>query len=177
MTKTFAGVGSRETPPDILKQMEVIGETLAKLRFTLRSGGAYGADSAFMKSYQQAKGKMEIFLPWESYNGWNLSLKDDQYAYGCSYDAIQIAEMFHPAWNRCTEGARKLHGRNVHIIGGATLDKPVDFIVCWTKDGTAIGGTGLAMRIAEHFKIKVFNLYFNHTTEELEEYVQDAIAV
>ena len=44
--KYYAGVGSRETPPDVLKTMLKIGRYLAVKGYTLRSGGAKGADTA-----------------------------------------------------------------------------------------------------------------------------------
>lgn len=43
----YAGIGSRQTPDDILELMHRIGSTLAINGFTLRSGGAVGADTAF----------------------------------------------------------------------------------------------------------------------------------
>ena len=42
----YAGVGSRETPQDVLKIMWKIGKHLADKGYTLRSGGARGADAA-----------------------------------------------------------------------------------------------------------------------------------
>ena len=45
--KWYTGVGSRETPSDILEVMESVGYALASQGWTLRSGGAVGADQAF----------------------------------------------------------------------------------------------------------------------------------
>ena len=47
MTKYFAGIGSRETPQDILKLMTKSAYRLEQLGYVLRSGGARGADKAF----------------------------------------------------------------------------------------------------------------------------------
>lgn len=47
MMKIYAGIGSRKTPKKILEQMRNISSFLAKEGYTLRSGGADGADSAF----------------------------------------------------------------------------------------------------------------------------------
>lgn len=47
MSKIYTGIGSRETPPDILELMTKIARFMFKQGFTLRSGGADGADSAF----------------------------------------------------------------------------------------------------------------------------------
>ena len=43
----YAGIGSRETPGLMLGAFARIGEFLAKKGYTLRSGGADGADTAF----------------------------------------------------------------------------------------------------------------------------------
>ena len=49
---TYAGVGSRETPPEILAEMTKIAQELAAKKYSLQSGGAIGADMAFEgKSY------------------------------------------------------------------------------------------------------------------------------
>ena len=71
---------------------------------------------------------------------------------------MEIAAPLHPAWNRCSPAVRKLHARNVSILLGETLDRPVDAAVCWTAEGRGTGGTGMAIRIAEAHGIPVFNL-------------------
>ena len=47
VNNTYAGIGSRETPKEILKEMTKIGQELESKGYTLRSGGAIGADKAF----------------------------------------------------------------------------------------------------------------------------------
>lgn len=136
----YAGIGSRETPHDTLEVMKRIGAHYAYHDYILRSGGAKGADQAF-----------EFHVP--------AHLKQIFYARDATAEAIQYASHFHPAWDRCNEYARQLHGRNAMIILGATLDRPVDAVVCWTKDGTDVGGTGLGMRIAKANDIQIYNLF------------------
>ena len=58
----YAGIGSRETPPDILREMEGTAHTLNGMRYVLRSGGARGADSAFQNG---SGGNAQIFLAKE----------------------------------------------------------------------------------------------------------------
>ena len=43
----YAGIGSRNTPKEVLDVFESIGKYLALQGFVLRSGGADGADRAF----------------------------------------------------------------------------------------------------------------------------------
>jgi hypothetical protein len=71
---------------------------------------------------------------------------------------MDMAKQFHPAWNRCSPGARKLHARNCFQVMGRDLNSPVDFIICWTRGGLGGGGTGQALRIAKHYNIPVFDL-------------------
>jgi hypothetical protein len=51
-----------------------------------------------------------------------------------------------------------MHARNVQIILGAKLSQPVQFVLCWTPRGKAVGGTAMGMRIAEAYGIEVRNL-------------------
>lgn len=144
---TYAGIGSRETPADVLQTMSRIAQYLGEHNYTLRSGGCVGADTAFelgAKSYST-----EIYLPWRGYNN-HLSNR-----YYIPDVAFKLAKEFHPAWERCSVGARKLHARNGQIILGTNLDNPVDFVVCW-HNGT--GGTMQGVRIAQSYGIPVINL-------------------
>ena len=74
-------------------------------------------------------------------------------------ESMLHAAKFHPAWNKLNLIAKKLHGRNSMIIMGEKLDNPVDFVLCYTTDGKASGGTGQGIRIANYYNIPVFNLY------------------
>ena len=143
----YAGIGSRTTPDDILDVMTLVAEKLATLGYILRSGGAQGADSAFEKGAGLAK---EIFRPKHA-----------------TAEAIEIASKFHPAWHNCNDYVQKLHGRNSQIILGLSLDKPVDFLLCWTPGGKGIGGTGMGISIASHYNIPIKNLFDEKTLEEV----------
>jgi peptidoglycan/xylan/chitin deacetylase (PgdA/CDA1 family) len=77
-------------------------------------------------------------------------------------DAYVIAEKYHPAWTRCSPGAKKLHARNSHQILGKDLQTPCDFVVCWS-DGS--GGTEQALRIAKDYNVPIYNFYENGLEE------------
>ena len=145
---TYAGIGSRETPKDILELMTRIANFLGERGYTLNSGGATGADEAF----RIGANNKNIFLPWKGYN------KIASYHTTVPQQAIDIAEAFHPNWDACNDAVRKLHGRNAQIVLGSRLNEPVEFVICWTPDGKASGGTGLAIRMAQELDIPVFNL-------------------
>jgi hypothetical protein len=148
MIKIYAGIGARKTPNHILRDMTFISKKLDNEGYILRTGGALGADNAFLKGSTNS----EVFLPWKYYNGEvssNISPSEEAFA---------IAEKFHPAWYNCTSSTRSLHARNAHIILGNELNDPVNFVICYTPRGELIGGTALGIRIAEHYKIPIFNL-------------------
>lgn len=149
---TYAGIGSRKTPPNILRVMENLAYLLAPYSI-LRSGGASGADTAFEFGAQTAYGKREIYLPWQGYKG-----RRDSAILEPSPEAFQIAAEYHPNWAVCNEVARALHARNSHIVLGKRLDDPVEVVICWTPQAKGGGGTGQTLRIARDREIEVWDL-------------------
>ena len=153
MKRIYAGIGSRETPLTICAEMTQIAEQLDLFGFTLRSGGADGADTAFENGVLLEA--PQVFIPWKGFNSRKGILVPD----AVSLEAAKIASKFHPNWERLTYGARKLHTRNVAQVLGSDLKTPCDFVICWTKDGKASGGTGQALRIAAAYNVKIYNLF------------------
>jgi len=133
----YAGIGSRETPPDVLDAFERLGYWLSNKGYILRSGHADGADSAFERGCIRANGEMEIYIPWKGFNG-----SASQYILKDNDGAMNIASRFHPAFDRLSQGAQKLQARNSYQVLGYDLNTPSVFIVCWTKNGKGSGGTG-----------------------------------
>ena len=156
MIKYYAGVGSRKTPPDVLRKMTACAKWLQALSVCLRSGGAAGADSAFEAGSNDLK---EIFLAGQA-----------------TGEALVMASRVHPAWHRCSEYAKNLHARNCFQVFGRGLDDPVGFVVCWTPCGSertsecgiATGGTGTAIRLADNAGIPVFNMRNGPVRERIE---------
>lgn len=153
MNSSYAGIGSRETPDNILKLMRSIAWRLAEEGWTLRSGHAPGADQAFELG---AGEKCEIYLPWPSFED-RVKILGEKIP-SPSMAAMEMAKQFHPAWNFLKQGARKLHARNCHQVLGRNLDDPVETVICWTEGGGLKGGTAQALRIAAHHDIKIKNL-------------------
>lgn len=147
----YTGIGSRQTPADILTGVSRIAERLAMKGWTLRSGAAWGADSAFERGCDAAKGKKEIFLPWRYFNSRESEFQT------VSQEAMEIAAKHHPAWHRCDSFARRLHGRNVYQVLGFDLKTPTNVVICWTQDGQLVGGTATALRIADDHDIPIIN--------------------
>ena len=152
----YAGVGSRETPDDVLQEMEDLAVEFEKMNLILRSGGAKGADSAFEKG---AGDKKEIIIPSDNFKGRSTTQSGVYELSQYWYENLEpTAKNFHPAWEKCSPFVKRLHTRNVAVVLGVHEDQPVKFVICWTKDGKATGGTGQAMRIAWNKGIPVINL-------------------
>lgn len=146
----YAGVGSRETPPEVLSLMRELAFELGEAGWVLRSGAADGADAAFEAGLAPEHAR-EIWLPAPRFNRHPSKLFP-------SAAAFELAAKVHPAWNRCNAFARKLHARNCHQVLGADLDDPVAMVVCWTAGGRGAGGTGQALRLAKLHEIPIFDL-------------------
>ncbi|MCK5607871.1 hypothetical protein KAR91_38685 [Candidatus Pacearchaeota archaeon] len=164
MSKYYTGVGSRNTPGDIQEMMRKIGNHLYDRGWTLRSGGAKGADSAF-EAYVPRKGKV-IYRPHDS-NDW------------CEEIAANLHPMGSTKFFNMSDFVIGLHGRNIkQVLGNDPERKPIPskFLICWTKDAVKThmqrsfdtGGTGTAISVADqcHLRgldgvygsIEVFNL-------------------
>lgn len=146
MTKYYTGIGARSTPRDVCLLMNRLAQYLERRDWTLRSGGAEGADLAFEEPI--------------------LRLKQIFYANQATDEAMDLAARYHPKWQSLDKYARRLHGRNVFQVLGPDLQTPSRFVVCWTRDGAVsghershnTGGTGTAISIAGAHDIPVFNL-------------------
>jgi hypothetical protein len=159
--KSYAGIGSRNTPIRIQMTMTKIGAWLEAKGYVLRSGGAKGADKAFEKNV--------------------MHLKEIYYADDATPATMDIAKHYHPAWNNCSAYAQKLHGRNAfQVLGEPLYLIPSEFVICWTPDGCEkhstrtiqTGGTGTAISIASENNIRVYNLANESSVAELRLFLQ-----
>ncbi len=154
--RPYAGIGSRQAMPPLCAWITDIATWLAGRGYTLRTGGAHGCDRAFMSGAVNP----EVYVPWRGFNGLPWLPFDTE-------GAERIAARFHPAWSRLSQGARKLHTRNVPQVLGADLASPVEFVLCWTPDGKDSGGTGQAIRIARAHGVPVYNLFHRDDYDRL----------
>lgn len=155
----YAGIGSRETPPEILPLMTEIAGLMEDRGWMLRSGGASGADSAFEAGVKNPE-RMEIYLPSPYFNkksSRNIGFIDAPQLASFSR-ALKTVDLFHPAPGKLGDFARKLMARNAMQVLGSSLEDPSDLVIAWTKDGKMVGGTSQALRMARHYKIPVLNL-------------------
>lgn len=165
-SEVYAGVGSRETPPDVLAKMEAVGRILAAKGLILRSGGAIGADSAFERGSDAAGGKKEIFIAWQKISNDRKAAKvpgadKDIVGYDAEDERIAsavIAALRTRPWAERGPGDKALQSRNVRQVLGLRKDSPVGAVLAYTKDGLLKGGTATAIQIAVDRGIPVVNL-------------------
>ena len=170
--KFYTGIGSRETPPGVEPMIQEICTFLNKLEYTLRSGGAPGADSKFETNFL---GEKEIYQPWKGFNGNKSDLFLDSMDIEIVDKARQIAKEHHPSWNNLSEPAKKLMTRNTFQVLGKDLKSPSKFVVCWTQGGGIKGGTGQAMRISKSLNVPIFNLFNKDSMYKLKIFVNSII--
>jgi hypothetical protein len=173
--KYYTGIGSRETPAVILDLMQEVAYGLALAGYTLRSGGAKGADTAFERGSDRYRmSQKEIYIPWKGFNGETGGIKPlILNELGYQFQAEQLASTIHPNWNACSQGAKLLHTRNVYQVLGQDIDYPSKFLLCYaqpTPNGVK-GGTNTAVQIAYRYDVPVFNLYFDEVVKRFESYV------
>jgi hypothetical protein len=169
----YAGIGSRKTPASIMSVMSRLARALEGKGFTLRSGAAEGADAAFEAGVRS--GRKEIYLPWPGFNRHTSALSKQH------PKASEIARELHPVWDRLSQGAQKLHSRNVHQVLGADLKTPSKFVVAWTPDAAksakevtaSTGGTGMAIKIADRHGVPVFNLANENDLKRILKFIED----
>ncbi len=167
MPSAYAGIGSRETPAEVLALMELLARALAQRDWTLRSGMSPGADQAFYRGAVRGVGKIELFLPWPGFEADVLirgvgpePLIQEQ----ASPAAHEMAASFHPDWEKVSAVERDLLARDIHEVLGRDLAAPVALVLCWTPDGDLdgngprAGGTGQTLRVANAHAVPVLNL-------------------
>ena len=142
----YAGIGARDTPPQVITKMQKIGRLLGEGGFVLRSGAADGADSAFERGADEARGPKEIFLPERGFMGRQPDGK--QVFLHVTEAHHEMARKYHPIFDRLSPKAKNLMARNGSQLHGLSLDDPSRLVICWTEGGKVKGGTGQALRMA-----------------------------
>jgi hypothetical protein len=167
----YAGVGSRETPEEILELMRRISVALYAQGFALSSGDAEGADTAFyegalLSPHFHTLGA-RIYLAWNGVRNRYHDPKNyffDASKFATWETANSIALEARGSWEGMGRGGIAMHTRNVFQIMGACLTDPVRSIVYWGKPvgktEKVKGGTNTALQLAIKCGVKNrINLY------------------
>ena len=145
-TMTYAGIGSRETPPEILAEMTKMAKKLESLGYKLQTGKTYGdKEEGADKAFSDGATNKELFGP---------EMANDK--------TKAIAKEIHPAPQHLKEGGLKLMARNTNQVFGANLDIPVDFVLFYAEETSnelrPKGGTGQAVEMARRKGIPTINM-------------------
>ncbi len=152
----IVGIGSRGLQPIDLNTCFRLGQFIAKCGGVLDSGNADGADQAFAEGANSVDPALvHLHLPWPNFNreaivrGNVIHLPQEQSRFA------EEAAKYHPAWRRLSQGAQKLHIRNVDIVCWPRLK---DMVLAFPSQKRGGGGTGQGMRVAEGYDIPVIDL-------------------
>ena len=174
-TMTYAGIGSRETPQEVLNKMTEVSKYLESIGYTLRSGRAQGADTAFEKGvlYKKeifggfdATGPVEKAVAHEIHPnllGAMEGAKNKKIKTKLAEGATQ--KEAEKAGERSSWSVENLMARNTNQIFGKNLDTPVDFVLAYDPSGWVgkgerpqKGGTLQAIDMASRKGIPVINM-------------------
>lgn len=148
----YAGIGSRNLTPDELQVCFNIGAELAKKGHILKTGAAKGADQAFAEGAISEEGRVHLYLPWYNYEkDWWQNKPVTKIILGNEdHTAWESVRKLHPAPDKLSQAATKLHARNYLIIENCEL------VIAFP--GQKLGGTGQGLRVADYLGIKILNL-------------------
>jgi len=187
ITKRYAGIGSRETPPDVMKTSVIFANILTELGYALYSGGCpKGMDMACLKgAYRHSsfdKSKHRIYLSWNGmsdlYHLPAAGLYDAQ-RFPNYEEAGAIGLRMRGVWDGLGRGGIAHHSRNPYQVLGDDLKSPVDFVYTWAppvgKNGNVKGGTATAVKLALENNIPVYNMYYDEVRERVEHFVASVL--
>jgi len=155
---TYTGIGSIKTPPVILALMFRIGAKMADRGHVLRSGGAQGADNAFESGCRSASGRSEIFR-----------MPNKKIQPGILKQSRELGVKFSPQFSAFSKGKQwHLASSGLQVLG-EFLDNPSSGIICYYSDENS--GTSTGTRIADFYKVPVWNLYFQENRAKFESWI------
>lgn len=174
MLKSYAGIGSRKAPDDVLRFFIKASGALAELGYVVNSGGAAKSDEAFEKGTINFPTQRRIYLPREPFRG---KFADSNFGYYYENPHLEFSKelkeklellcvQHHPGWIYLEEYTKEFMRRNCYQILTFDLNTPVDFVLTWTPCGaetadertSKTGGTGFAISLASSLGIPVYNI-------------------
>ena len=153
----YAGIGSRATPPETLRDMTIMAAWLARRGWHLHSGGAAGADSAFAagapgRAPHRVPALARISRLRRAGLPHPLARAHAHLPRHRRRPASHVATAARPPPGLCMpETPRSCWARTADTT-------PVHAVVAWTERGLISGGTGQGIRIARRYDIPVLNL-------------------
>lgn len=163
----YTGVGSRNTPVWCRLAMEDIATSLAGKGYSLRSGSAQGADSAFEIGADNACGAGDIYIPWSGFGtGRPTMFKDYHVLTNKQFEVardLYIETGIIPHFNEMKQASQKLHARNyLQVVGHGVTVNPSKVCLYYAEGdwitGEPEGGTRSAVMLSRHFGVPIYNL-------------------
>ena len=171
--KYFTLVGSRHISEKEYLTLFGLAKYFAQHGYILRSGKADGADTAGELGFREGTYlKPEIYIPWKNFKGGSVLL-GDEIVLPMPKETLEYVKKIHPAFDRLSQGALKLHQRNIHQVLGLDLHTPSEILIACADfkfDQYNIervkGGTATAWNLAKEFNIPCINIR-NRSKEEI----------
>lgn len=150
----ITGIGSRQTPRNILDLFEGFGRYAKDMGWCIRSGHAPGADYAFERG---CKTNCIVYLPWKNFNHQDPILGIPR-VNPLREEVLELVYKYEPYARDLPDSIKKIKSRNIYQVLGENLNIPSNIVICWTPNGEIIGGTGLALKVAQDHNITIYNL-------------------
>lgn len=156
----YAGIGNRNMPPLDEYATSAMAAALEIRGWHLVSGGANGADAAFLDGVKNPR-NATVWLPWKGFNGHGMSsveravykMATNDQAHG-DMEVLAKSVCNDYAWQSMGR-ARPLFVRNAFIIAQGAWRRPVDAVVCWNATRNKMrGGTNHALQVVERMSPK-----------------------
>lgn len=142
-----ACIGRRDIPERSVLFIEQIGEYIAGMGGCVVTGNAIGSDASFAAgANKQDSTKVKLFMPWPSYNS-EFIVAGNEVITEHEDEWSGLAARHHPAYEKLTQGVRKLMDRNAGII--LNSDITIAVLNHEKKDG---GGTAHGFRASLSLK-------------------------
>lgn len=168
----ITGVGSRDIPHELQRDIANLSYNLGTHGFRFRSGAAPGADTAFEAGFSLAGAPSAIYLPWKNFHN-KYRFEERNLTYGPLLDVVSnppattkfieeaTPEAFLLARHRNilngSKGRDALMARNMHQVLGHTLQTPAQLMLA--APSSPRSGTSHAMDLAADLNIPTFNLF------------------
>ena len=156
---TYAGIGNRDLPIEMYPLLRNVAKRLEHHGYTLMSGGAQGADSAFASTVSDKR----------VWTVKDMERLDGKFGYELHRE---VAEFHHPAWWKLSSYIQQLMVRNVYIVRGTNYWSAPSFVLCYAKNESR-GGTSHSLRVARAVNIPVYNLAKGDPIKVLEQLALD----
>lgn len=142
--EVYSVVGPKDTSEHYNTMMTKIASIFEDDGYILRTRGREGFEEHAVKGVDLKQNK--VFIPGGEWNN------------GPSQEAYSVAWDHSNKWLDLSEENKKRSAYIVQVLLGAKLNNRSQFLITYTQDEETIPEVILAMRVAKHYGIRVFDL-------------------